>query len=253
MLIIVKKFLVKIFYLTSSLSAKGRLRLLICFESLEFPVKPACLFSSIAVYDLGGGTFDISILEIQKGVFEVKSTNGDTILGGEDFDLPLLKHVVKEFKREVINKRPSWLRPHELKCSYTCYSATSVWCGSDERQHGPPESQRGCREGQVWAVIVTAGTHASLEELTAVQAGFSKRVKFWKIQSILCYILLPHDIVFQVLKKFSHLMPSTFECITPLNLTRSTLLDSHLFPLYFDLKWEFALRNYYWLYAAGTK
>ncbi|XP_061643398.1 stress-70 protein, mitochondrial [Phyllopteryx taeniolatus] len=54
----------------------------------------------IAVYDLGGGTFDISILEIQKGVFEVKSTNGDTILGGEDFDLPLLKHIVKEFKRE---------------------------------------------------------------------------------------------------------------------------------------------------------
>ena len=40
----------------------------------------------IAVYDLGGGTFDVSLLEIQKGVFEVKSTNGDTFLGGEDFD-----------------------------------------------------------------------------------------------------------------------------------------------------------------------
>jgi len=54
----------------------------------------------IAVYDLGGGTFDISILEIQKGVFEVKSTNGDTLLGGEDFDNCLLKFLVQEFKRE---------------------------------------------------------------------------------------------------------------------------------------------------------
>ncbi|XP_061901319.1 stress-70 protein, mitochondrial [Entelurus aequoreus] len=54
----------------------------------------------IAVYDLGGGTFDVSILEIQKGVFEVKSTNGDTFLGGEDFDQHLLKYLVKEFKRE---------------------------------------------------------------------------------------------------------------------------------------------------------
>lgn len=57
--------------------------------------------SSIAVYDLGGGTFDISVLEIQKGVFEVKSTNGDTFLGGEDFDQHLLQHIVKEFKKEV--------------------------------------------------------------------------------------------------------------------------------------------------------
>uniref|UniRef100_A0A1B6LV37 Heat shock 70 kDa protein cognate 5 n=2 Tax=Graphocephala atropunctata TaxID=36148 RepID=A0A1B6LV37_9HEMI len=54
----------------------------------------------IAVYDLGGGTFDISILEIQKGVFEVKSTNGDTLLGGEDFDNVLVNHLVSEFKKE---------------------------------------------------------------------------------------------------------------------------------------------------------
>ncbi|KAK9871344.1 hypothetical protein WA026_011610 [Henosepilachna vigintioctopunctata] len=54
----------------------------------------------IAVYDLGGGTFDISILEIQKGVFEVKSTNGDTFLGGEDFDNLLVNHLVSEFKKE---------------------------------------------------------------------------------------------------------------------------------------------------------
>lgn len=56
---------------------------------------------SIAVYDLGGGTFDISILEIQKGVFEVKSTNGDTFLGGEDFDNALVNHFATEFKKEV--------------------------------------------------------------------------------------------------------------------------------------------------------
>lgn len=54
----------------------------------------------IAVYDLGGGTFDVSLLEIQKGVFEVKSTNGDTFLGGEDFDNLLVDFLVKEFKRE---------------------------------------------------------------------------------------------------------------------------------------------------------
>ena len=54
----------------------------------------------IAVYDLGGGTFDISILEIQNGVFEVRSTNGDTFLGGEDFDNALLKHLVGEFKKQ---------------------------------------------------------------------------------------------------------------------------------------------------------
>jgi len=55
---------------------------------------------TIAVYDLGGGTFDISILEIGDGVFEVKSTNGDTFLGGEDFDMRLLEHMVDEFKKE---------------------------------------------------------------------------------------------------------------------------------------------------------
>jgi len=54
----------------------------------------------IAVFDLGGGTFDISILEIQKGVFEVKSTNGDTHLGGEDFDIALVRDVVAKFKAE---------------------------------------------------------------------------------------------------------------------------------------------------------
>jgi molecular chaperone DnaK len=55
---------------------------------------------TIAVYDLGGGTFDISILELGDGVFEVKSTNGDTFLGGEDFDMKLLNYLAEEFKRE---------------------------------------------------------------------------------------------------------------------------------------------------------
>src|SRR6202789_893964 len=55
---------------------------------------------TIAVYDLGGGTFDISILEIGDGVFEVKSTNGDTFLGGEDFDMRLVEYLSGEFKKE---------------------------------------------------------------------------------------------------------------------------------------------------------
>ena len=55
---------------------------------------------TIAVYDLGGGTFDVSILEIGDGVFEVKSTNGDTFLGGEDFDLRIIDYLAEEFKKE---------------------------------------------------------------------------------------------------------------------------------------------------------
>jgi molecular chaperone DnaK len=55
---------------------------------------------TIAVYDLGGGTFDISILELGEGVFEVKSTSGDTHLGGDDFDSRLIDHLAKEFKKE---------------------------------------------------------------------------------------------------------------------------------------------------------
>ena len=55
---------------------------------------------TIAVYDLGGGTFDITILEIDEGLFEVKSTNGDTFLGGEDFDMRIVNHLADEFKKE---------------------------------------------------------------------------------------------------------------------------------------------------------
>ena len=55
---------------------------------------------TIAVFDLGGGTFDVSILELGDGVFEVKSTNGDTHLGGEDFDNRIVNHFIDEFKKQ---------------------------------------------------------------------------------------------------------------------------------------------------------
>src|SRR6201993_2585213 len=71
---------------------------------------------TIAVYDLGGGTFDISILEIGDGVFEVKSTNGDTFLGGEDFDQRLVGYLADEFKKESgIDLRADRLALQRLK------------------------------------------------------------------------------------------------------------------------------------------
>ncbi len=71
---------------------------------------------TIAVYDLGGGTFDISILEIGDGVFEVKSTNGDTFLGGEDFDMRLVDYLANEFKKEFgIDLRSDKLALQRLK------------------------------------------------------------------------------------------------------------------------------------------
>jgi len=71
---------------------------------------------TIAVYDLGGGTFDISILEIGDGVFEVKSTNGDTFLGGEDFDMRIVDYLANEFKKESgIDLRSDKLALQRLK------------------------------------------------------------------------------------------------------------------------------------------
>jgi molecular chaperone DnaK len=71
---------------------------------------------TIAVYDLGGGTFDVSILEIGDGVFEVKSTNGDTFLGGEDFDARIMDYVAEEFKKEQgIDLRQDKLALQRLK------------------------------------------------------------------------------------------------------------------------------------------
>jgi molecular chaperone DnaK len=71
---------------------------------------------TIAVYDLGGGTFDVSILEIGDGVFEVKSTNGDTFLGGEDFDMRIVDYLADEFKKEqAIDLRKDKLALQRLK------------------------------------------------------------------------------------------------------------------------------------------
>ena len=85
----------------------------------------------IAVYDLGGGTFDISILDIGGGTFEVKATNGDTHLGGDDFDQRIIGWLAEEFKRE------QGIGPHP-------------------GPPGPAAHQGGCREGQDRAFIVDA-------------------------------------------------------------------------------------------------
>ncbi|XP_060067203.1 stress-70 protein, mitochondrial-like [Ylistrum balloti] len=85
----------------------GQISGLNCLRVINEPTAAALAYGMdktddklIAVYDLGGGTFDISVLEIQKGVFEVKSTNGDTFLGGEDFDNQLVNFLAAEFKRD---------------------------------------------------------------------------------------------------------------------------------------------------------
>src|ERR1700752_2681757 len=72
--------------------------------------------AKIAVFDLGGGTFDISTLEIGDGVFEVKATNGDTFLGGEDFDQRVMDYLADEFKKDQgIDLRPDKMAPQRLK------------------------------------------------------------------------------------------------------------------------------------------
>ena len=68
--------------------------------SLAYGLDKKKVNKKIAVYDLGGGTFDVSILELGDGVFEVKSTNGDTLLGGEDFDNTIVEYLANEFKKE---------------------------------------------------------------------------------------------------------------------------------------------------------
>ncbi|WIA42182.1 hypothetical protein OEZ86_009446 [Tetradesmus obliquus] len=84
----------------------GRIAGLDVLRIINEPTAAALAYGSdkkeglVAVYDLGGGTFDVSILEIMGGVFEVKATNGDTFLGGEDFDNTILNHLVAEFKKE---------------------------------------------------------------------------------------------------------------------------------------------------------
>jgi molecular chaperone DnaK len=101
--------------------------------------------AKIAVYDLGGGTFDISILDIGDGVFEVKSTNGDTFLGGEDFDMRLVEYLAAEFKKEQgidlkndslpcsasrkLPKRPRSSFPRRTRPRSTCPSSRRTRAG----------------------------------------------------------------------------------------------------------------------------
>ena len=70
-------------------------------SSLAYGLDKTRADANIAVFDLGGGTFDITILEMGEGVFEVKSTNGDTFLGGDDFDQAILEWLITEFRRET--------------------------------------------------------------------------------------------------------------------------------------------------------
>ena len=89
---------------------------------------------TLAVYDLGGGTFDVSILEIEDGVFEVKSTNGDTFLGGEDFDVAIVNYLVEEFKKEHkidLSKDPIALQrlreaAEKTKCELSSIVSTDI-------------------------------------------------------------------------------------------------------------------------------
>ncbi|EFN53090.1 hypothetical protein CHLNCDRAFT_36653 [Chlorella variabilis] len=118
----------------------GRIAGLEVLRIINEPTAAALCYGSdkkeglVAVYDLGGGTFDISILEISGGVFEVKATNGDTFLGGEDFDNTLLQHMVSEFKKaEGIDLTKDKLAVQRLreaaekaKCELSSMSQTDV-------------------------------------------------------------------------------------------------------------------------------
>src|SRR5207244_564067 len=101
----------------------ARISWLEVFRNINEPTAAALAYGmekkgtgTIAVYDLGGGTFDISVLEIGDGVFEVKSTNGDTFLGGEDFDKKIIDYLADEFRKEQgIDLRSDKLALQRLK------------------------------------------------------------------------------------------------------------------------------------------
>ena len=101
----------------------------------------------IAVFDLGGGTFDVSILEIGDGVFEVKATNGDTHLGGEDFDLRLIDYLADEFKKEqgidIRNDKMALQRLKEAAEKAKMELSTAMENGCQSAVH-----YRGCRWSQ---------------------------------------------------------------------------------------------------------
>ncbi|KAF6257713.1 heat shock protein Hsp70C [Scenedesmus sp. NREL 46B-D3] len=118
----------------------GRIAGLDVLRIINEPTAAALAYGSdkkeglVAVYDLGGGTFDVSILEIMGGVFEVKATNGDTFLGGEDFDNTILNHLVAEFKKEqgidLSNDKLAVQRLREAaekaKCELSSTAATEI-------------------------------------------------------------------------------------------------------------------------------
>ena len=100
---------------------------------------------TIAVYDLGGGTFDISVLEIGDGVFEVKSTNGDTFLGGEDFDKRIIDYMADEFKKEQrIDLRGDRLALQRLK---EAAEKAKIELSLDDADRGQPAVHHRRRRG----------------------------------------------------------------------------------------------------------
>ena len=120
---------------------------------------------TIAVYDLGGGTFDISILEIGDGVFEVKSTNGDTFLGGEDFDAKIVDYLADEFKKkENIDLRNDRLALQRLKEAAE-KAKIELSLGADDR--GQPALHHRRRRRRPTAHLVKTISRADLEKLVA--------------------------------------------------------------------------------------
>ena len=118
---------------------------------------------TIAVYDLGGGTFDISVLEIGEGVFEVKSTNGDTFLGGDDFDNKIIDWIIAEFKKESgkdLAKDPQALQ----RVKDAAEKAKIELSSSQKTEINQPFITQG-DEGQPLHLTMTL-TRAQLEELT---------------------------------------------------------------------------------------
>ena len=118
---------------------------------------------TIAVYDLGGGTFDISVLEIGEGVFEVKSTNGDTFLGGDDFDNKVIDWIIEEFKKESgkdLSKDPQALQ----RVKDAAEKAKIELSSSQKTELNQPFITQG-DEGQPLHLTMTL-TRAKLEELT---------------------------------------------------------------------------------------
>ena len=116
---------------------------------------------TIAVYDLGGGTFDISILEIGDGVFEVKSTNGDTFLGGEDFDAKIVEFLADEFKKqEGIDLRNDRLALQRLKEAAE-KAKIELSLGADHRGQPALHHRRRDRARSTWSRRSPAPTSRS--------------------------------------------------------------------------------------------